>query len=140
MPDSINPELLKYIIECRKLGFEDFEIRIPLLENGWELSVVQEAFDSIKKEEDKKLKTKKTSGQKTIYVYKNSMTIHLSESVFTTISKRAKRNMLTPEEQVEDIVRRSCVNTKKSDEIKDNVDDIFLKLFSRKNNGRPKTK
>ena len=48
------------------------------------------------------------------------------------IEKRAKRNMLTVPEQIEDIVRRSCVNTKKNSEVQDKVDDLFLKLFSRK--------
>jgi O6-methylguanine-DNA--protein-cysteine methyltransferase len=136
---EINSELLKYIAECREKGFEDYEIRIPLLENGWQLDEIQEAFDEIRKEEDKKLKVKQVKDNKTIYVYKNSMTIHLGTEVYGTIAKRAKKNMLTPEEQVEDIIRRSCVNTKKN-ETADNVDDIFLKLFSRKNSGRPKKK
>ena len=137
---EINQDLLKYIAECRKLGVEDYEIRIPLVENGWELSEIQEAFEEFKKQEERAKKKRVTSNNKVVYVYKNSMTIHLSEEVFTAVSKRARKNMLTPEEQVEDIVRRSCVNTKNKNTVVDNVDDIFLKLFSRKNCGRIKKK
>ena len=141
MPLPISPELLSFIKTCKQQGYEDYQIRIPLIEKGWPLDEVQRAFYELKKTEEKKLKKEVKKDNKVIYVYKNSMTIHLSEDVFKTVSKRAKKNMLTPEEQVEDIVRRSCVNTKnKNAEIKDNVDDIFLKLFSRKNCGRPKKK
>ena len=45
---------------------------------------------------------------------------------------------IVKQEQIEDIVRRSCVNAKKTSETQDNVDDLFLKLFSRKNTGRPR--
>ena len=135
---EINSELVKYIKECREKGFEDYQIRIPLLDNGWPLDEVERAFYEIKQQENKKLKKKQVKDNKIIYVYKNSMTVHLSEDVFKIIEKRARKNILTPEEQVEDIIRRSCVNTKKSSEIQDNVDDIFLKLFSRKNTGRPR--
>jgi uncharacterized protein Smg (DUF494 family) len=138
--EPINPELLEYISECRKLGYEDFQIRIPLLDHGWELHVIQEAFEFLKKEEEKKLKKKEVrKDSKTVYVYKNSYTIHLDSEVAKLIEKRAKKNMLKPEEQIEDIVRRSCVSLKKKDsEAIDNVDDIFLRLFSRKSAGRAK--
>ena len=139
MSEPINPDLLKYISECKKDGFEDYEIRIPLLEHGWELDAVQDAFEYLKKEEEKKLKKRVVENNKTIYVYKNSMTVHLDSEVFKIIEKRAKKNMLTPVEQVEDIIRRSCVNVKKaSGETQDNVDDLFLRLFSRKSQGRPR--
>ena len=128
-----NPEVVNFIIECRKRGFEDYEIRIELVEHGWPLNEVQAAFEEVKNEEEKKLKKKVVRENKTVYVYKNSMTVHLSEEVFKLIEKRARKNILTSEEQVEDIIRRSCVNTKKSSaEAADKVDDLFLKLFSRK--------
>ena len=74
---------------------------------------------------------------------KGSIGISLGKSreVSSAISKalkRAKKNMLTVPEQIEDIIRRSCVNTKKNSEAQDNVDDAFLKLFSRKTSGRPR--
>lgn len=137
---SANSELVKFILEARKRGFDDYQIRLPLLDNGWPLNEIQKAFYEIKLQEDKKLKKKgRVSGGKTIYVYKNTVTIHLDNEVLKMIEKRAKKNMLTVPEQIEDIIRRSCVNTKKNSELKDDVDDLFLKLFSRKRSGRPKT-
>ena len=134
-----NSELIKFITEARARGYEDYQIRLPLLDNGWPLKDVEHAFYDIKLAEQKKLKKKeKTKSNKTVYVYKNSMTIHLDSEIDKQIAKRAKKNMLTSEEQVEDIIRRSCVNTKKSAEVTDKVDDLFLKLFSRKTSGRTK--
>jgi hypothetical protein len=139
MPLEINPELLRYIKACKEKGFEDFQIRIPLLDNGWELHEVQKAFEAARAEEEKQLKKKRIKDNKIVYVYKNSFTIHLDSEVAKIIEKRAKKNILTAEEQIEDIIRRSCVNLKKKDaEAVDNVDDLFLKLFSRKNTGRPR--
>lgn len=129
-----NAELVKFISECRAQGFEDYEARIALAEHGWPLNEIMAAFEEVKKEEDRKLKKKILRENKTVYVYKNSMTVHLDSEVLKIIEKRAKRNMLTAEEQVEDIIRRSCVNTKKKAETEDKVDDLFLKLFSRKSN------
>ena len=140
MEENCNSDLLKYIRECRQAGFEDFQIRIPLLDNGWELHEIQKAFEAVRTEEEKQLKKKRVKDNKIVYVYKNSYTIHLDTEVAKLIEKRAKKNMLKPEEQIEYIERRSCVNLKKKDsEAVDNVDDIFLKLFSRKNTGRPRT-
>jgi len=136
-----NPNLVNYIRECRDSGFEDYEIRIPLVENGWNLSDITRAFEAVKKEEEKRLKKKLVKDNKVTYVYKNTFTIHLDSEVVKIIEKRAKKNLLTPVEQIEDIVRRSCVCQKnKQTSAVDNVDDIFLKLFSRKNTGRPKKK
>ena len=138
MPDEqANPDLIKYILECRARGFEDWQIRSTLDYHGWKEEDIEAGFEALKKEEEKKLKKKEKRNNKIIYVYKNTITIHLSEDIYNAVAKRAKRNMLSVEEQVEDIVRRSCVSLKKK-EIVDNVDDIFLKLFSRKNVGKKK--
>ena len=132
-----NSALINYITEARARGFEDCQIRLPLLDNGWPLKDVERAFYEIKLTEQKKLKKKQKSDGKVVYVYKNSMTIHLDNEVMKMIEKRARKNMLTAVEQVEDIVRRSCVNTKKNTaEVQDRVDDLFLKLFSRKVKGK----
>lgn len=132
--EPVNPELLKFITEARSRGFEDYQIRLPLLDNGWPLNVVQKAFYELKLDEQKKLKQKAHSDGKIVYRYKNTLTIHLDSEVFKIVEKRAKKNMLTVPEQIEDIIRRSCVNTKKNALTQDNVDDLFLKLFSRKGN------
>ena len=63
--------------------------------------------------------------------------IYLEHEVKELIEKRAKKNMFTLEEQIEDILRRSCVNTKKAKSFADEkLDDNFIKLFSRRNTGR----
>lgn len=138
--ERANSELIKFILEARRRGFDDWQIREPLLKHDWPENEVERAFCEIKQEEEKKLKKReRTRENKVIYVYKNSMTIHLDNEVLKIIEKRAKRNMLSAKEQIEDIVRRSCANTKKNSAVKDDVDDLFLRLFSRKNTGRPRT-
>jgi len=133
-----NPELVKFISECRARGFEDYEARISLVEHGWALDEIQAAFEEVRRVEEMKLKKKIVRENKTVYVYKNSMNVHLDSEVLKIIEKRAKKNILTAEEQVEDIIRRSCVSAKKTGEVTDNVDDLFLKLFSRKTRGKPR--
>ena len=65
--------------------------------------------------------------------------ITLDDDEEKLLEKRAKSNMMTLQEQVEDIIRRSCVNTKKAAaQPKDNIDDALVKVFSRQNTGRPR--
>lgn len=140
MTEQSNKELVKFILEARKRGFEDWQIREPLLKQGWCEGDVENAFLLIKQHQESQKKIGKKQGGKMVYKYKNSITIHLDSEILKMIEHRAKKNMLTVPEQIEDIVRRSCVNTKKNTEIKDDVDDLFLKLFSRKTSGRPAKK
>lgn len=58
--------------------------------------------------------------------------IRLSDDEVKVLKKRAKKNMLNLREQVEDIVRRSCINSKSGSTTSDNVDDKFIGIFSRK--------
>lgn len=65
--------------------------------------------------------------------------ITLDDEEEKLLEKRAKANLMTLEAQVQDIIRRSCVNTKQnSSQPKDNIDDELVKLFSRQNTGRPR--
>lgn len=67
------------------------------------------------------------------------LTIHIDEDVKKIISKRAKANLLTLREQIEDILRKSAVRTKKSGKyayIK--IDDRLVSVFSRERRGRKK--
>ena len=67
------------------------------------------------------------------------ITISIDEDVKKIISKRAKANLLTLREQIEDILRKSAVRTKKSGKyayIK--VDDKLIAVFSRERRGRKK--
>jgi len=68
------------------------------------------------------------------------ITIRLNESEVKVLKKRAKKNMLELREMVEDIVRRSCINTKSGGSITDNIDDRLVGLFSRKTPGRQRKK
>ncbi len=136
---NANLELVKFLLEARRRGFEDWELREVLLKNNWPSEEIEKAFVYIKNQEKANLKKKSNQDGKVVYKYKNSITLHLDEEILKVIEKRAKKNMLTITEQIEDIVRRSCVNAKKSTAgTNDKVDDLFLKLFSRKKSGRPK--
>jgi len=69
------------------------------------------------------------------------LTISLDESEVKILKKRAKKNLLTVREQVEDIVRRSCVMSKSRGYITTKVDDKLVGIFSRERKGRkPKKK
>lgn len=65
------------------------------------------------------------------------LTISLDDDEVKALSKRAKKNLLTLREQVEDIVRRSCVNSlgKKSNSV-EKLDDALVGIFSRQTRGR----
>ena len=64
------------------------------------------------------------------------ITIDQDEDVQKIISKRAKKNLLTLREQVENIVRQSAVRTKAGTSTTDNVDDTLVAVFSRNKKGR----
>jgi hypothetical protein len=70
------------------------------------------------------------------------LTIYLDDEEVKVLEKRAKKNIFTLKEQVEDIIRKSVVRTKtgtKTTSIK--VDDKLVSVFSRQRRGRkPKKK
>lgn len=69
------------------------------------------------------------------------LTIHIDEDVAKILRKRAKINLLTLREQIEDILRKSAVRTKlgkKYQTIK--IDDRLVSVFSRERRGRKKIK
>ena len=113
---TINSELISFIKEARKRGFEDFQIREPLLKNGWPTGEVKKAFAY--------LKPKKES--------KNRIQIHLDSKILKKLEKRAEKNMLNLNEQIEDILRRSVLNMRKKTPAEEKVDDKFILFFSRK--------
>jgi hypothetical protein len=70
-----------------------------------------------------------------------SITISIDEDVKKIISKRAKNNLLTLREQIEDILRKSAVRTKnKTTRRKIKVDDRLVSIFSREKRGRKRKK
>ncbi len=69
------------------------------------------------------------------------ITINLDEDVKKIISKRAKKNLLTLREQIEDILRKSAVRTKQGKGYQTiKVDDRLVAVFSREKRGRRKKK
>lgn len=60
------------------------------------------------------------------------LTISLSEVEIKLLKARAKKNLLSLKEQIEDIVRRSCVSAKrKQTSRKIKIDDKLVGVFSR---------
>jgi len=111
-----NKELVKFIIKARKRGFDDYQIKEPLLKNSWAIDEIEDAFASLKPK----------------YKYKNKVSIFLDNELLKIIEKRAKKNMFTIPEQIEDILRRSCVNVKKVKKQDEKLDDMLVSLFSRR--------
>ena len=121
-----NPELIEFIHEARRKGFDDSSIKKPLIDNGWTIKDIQLAFE-------------KANSQRFIKEGgKNKIAIYLSDEIISVVSKRAKKNLLSVPEQIEDIVRRSSIHSKSSTTSKEKLDDLLVSIFSRKKTGRKK--
>jgi len=71
----------------------------------------------------------------------SNITISIDDDVKKIISKRAKKNLLTLREQVEDILRKSAVRTKTGKTYQAiKVDAKLVAVFSRQKTGRKKKK
>jgi hypothetical protein len=115
--------LTNFIREAKKRGFQDYEIRKPLLEKGWPEDEINSVFVSLNKG---KSRTEKES-------CKDKVIIYLEPKVLTILQKRAKKNLFSLSEQVEDILRRSCMNKFNNKSNKnENLDDLLISIFSRK--------
>lgn len=119
MPSVVNVQLATFIKEAKKRGYDNHEIKQSLQREGWSEDEVDHAFEH-------------TSEKKA----KNQVCIYLDDTVLATIEKRAKRNMLSTSEQIEDIVRRSAVNAKPSMPKPEKLDDLLVAIFSRKTKKR----
>ena len=113
----VNAGLVKFIVEARKRGFSDAQITEPLVGNGWFFDEVEEAFASLSPRVQ----------------FKNKVCIYLDSEILKKLDKRAKKNMFTISEQIEDILRRSVVSSKGVAKIPEKLDDMLVALFSRKN-------
>ena len=116
MPDK---NLVDFMLKARARGFDDLEIKEALLSNGWDNTIIEQGFASIKPQ----------------FKYRNKVCIYLDSDVLKKLDKRAKRNLFTLSEQVEDILRRSVVNTRQSARA-EKLDDMLVGLFSRKTRKR----
>ncbi|MFH1711582.1 MAG: hypothetical protein ABH840_04685 [Nanoarchaeota archaeon] len=108
-------QLTSFIKEARKRGFSDLQIRRALIEKGWSISSIESSFQ--------KLNPK--------FKLKNQICIFLSSELIQKLEKRAKKNMFTLSEQVEDILRRSAASGRKTLQ-EEKLDDKLVSLFSRK--------
>jgi hypothetical protein len=69
------------------------------------------------------------------------ITISLNDEEYKLLKSRAKKNLLTIKEQVEDIIRRSCLTYKKSSSLTTiKTDDRLVEIFSRAVRKRKKKK
>jgi hypothetical protein len=121
----VNKKLVDFIKESRGRGFGDGDIRRALIEHGWPVAEVESAFNFLVPK----------------YVNKNQVTLFLSDELMSVLDKRAKKNMFTVSEQIEDILRRSTINlSNKKSPYDSKLDDSLIGLFSRKNTGPGKKK
>lgn len=119
-----NKKLIDFIKESRKRGFGNIDIRKALLNHGWPLAEVESAFNYLVPK----------------YINKNRVDLFLSDELMRVLEKRAKKNMFTISEQIEDILRRSTINqSSKKSPYDAKLDDALVSIFSRKNTG-PKRK
>lgn len=67
------------------------------------------------------------------------ITIEITDEEKALLEKRAKKSYFSLKEQIEDIVRRSCISTKKRAGMKKiKIDDRLVSIFSRQRSGRKK--
>jgi hypothetical protein len=64
------------------------------------------------------------------------LTIDLDDEEVVILNRRGKKNIFDLKEQVEDIVRRSCINAKKSKTPQSRCDDKLVDIFSRDTRGK----
>lgn len=115
----VDKTLVNFIKEARKKGYEDWQIREPLIKKGWPENEVDEAFAIVHK--SLKPKTK--------------VCVYLDNEVIKILEKRAKKNLFTLPQQIEDILRRSCIGMRKP-QAKEKIDDTLVSLFSRRKYGK----
>jgi hypothetical protein len=110
----MNKKLLSFIKNARKKGYSDLQIRNALVYHGWPVESIEEIFSFLNPK----------------FRLKNQVCIFLTHELIRKLEKRANKNMFTLSEQVEDILRRSCINTQSTKQEK--LDDTLVALFSRK--------
>jgi len=72
------------------------QIRKALEEKNYPANLIDNSFDELNPK----------------FKLKNQVCIFLPNEILTALEKRSKKNMLTVSEQIEDIIRRSCINKK----------------------------
>jgi len=67
---------------------------------------------------------------------KKKIILSLDDDVVEALEKRAAKNFFTLQEQIEDILRRSVLSSKRKTASMGKVEDKFLEYFSRHASGR----
>jgi hypothetical protein len=67
-----------------------------------------------------------------------SITINIDEDVKKILDKRAKKNLLSLREQIEDILRQSAIRTKEGTTSGEDIDDKLVAIFSRNKRAKKK--
>ena len=109
-------DLINFIKEARKRGYTDSQIKMPLLKKGWPLNKVEAAFASLNVK----------------HQFKNRVCLFLDPEILGILEKRADKNLFTISEQIEDILRRSCVNQLKKKPTSPKINDLLVSIFSRR--------
>jgi chorismate mutase len=115
---SAEEKLKEFILEARTRGFDDVQIKEHLYKNNWPKSVIEKTFSKIS--DNPKFK------------YDNRINIYLDNELLKIIEKRAKKNFFTVPEQIQDILRRSCIMQKTQTTQEEKIDDLLVSIFSRK--------
>lgn len=69
------------------------------------------------------------------------ITVDITDDEKKILKKRADKNYFSLKEQIEDIIRRSCISSKKSQSYrKIKIDDKLISIFSRERRGRKRKK
>jgi hypothetical protein len=124
---------VEFIREARRRGFGDLTIRNELVNKGWPLNEINLAFNYVKTlDEISQGESMKESDE-------NKVTIYMDDDLLNKLDKRARKNMLSLPEQIEDILRRSTLNQKNKKGAGEKLDDNLVGLFSRKRTG-PKSR
>lgn len=110
--------LVDFVKEARRRKYSELEIREAILSKGWPAKEVEKVFAVLEPKKE----------------YKNQVCLFLNDEILGALQKRAKKNLFTLSEQIEDILRRSCMI--KSALKKEKLDDFLLTCFSRQNRGR----
>ncbi len=115
-------QLILFIKEARNKGYGDFEIKQILLKHNWPKKRIERGFYLLDKSHN----------------IKNQICIFLDKDIIKILEKRAKKNLFNLNEQVEDIIRRSCASYRRKKVNTDPIDDLLIKVFSRKKTSKPK--
>ena len=112
---NIQSTLKKFIKNCRSKGYSDFEIKKAILNKGYPLKEIEKAFFSLEPK----------------HQYKNQVCLFLGNDLLKVLEKRARKKMMTLSEQIEDVLRRSCVNQINKTPKPKVLDDMLVGIFSR---------